>query len=155
MIEPRLFYDEQAESTSDDYYTPKWIFDKLGLSYDLDVAAPPGGGPFVPCERYYTQKDDGLVADWYGRVWMNPPYSGSGPWVDRWIRHGNGVALLPMIRVAKWTDALWDSNAVCRKLDDVKFHRSDGSLATPWVPLWLWAIGDDCVEGLRNFGKVR
>jgi hypothetical protein len=155
MIEPRLFYEEQTEVTSDDYYTPKWIFDTLGLSYDLDVASPPGGAPFVPCDKYYTQKDDGLVSEWYGRVWMNPPYSNTAPWIDRWLRHGNGVALLPMVQGSKWQTPLWDSRAACKNLLNVKFHRPDGSLAQPWTPLWLWAIGDDCIQALRNFGKIR
>jgi hypothetical protein len=29
--------------TSDDYYTPPFIFEALGVEFDLDVSAPPGG----------------------------------------------------------------------------------------------------------------
>jgi hypothetical protein len=28
---------------SDEQYTPKWIFDALGVEFDLDVCAPQGG----------------------------------------------------------------------------------------------------------------
>ena len=35
-----LFGEEQAEITTDDYYTPTWLFDQMGIGFDLDVAAP-------------------------------------------------------------------------------------------------------------------
>ena len=43
MDQLRLFDIEQTQLTSDDYYTPKWIFEALGEHFDLDVCAPPGG----------------------------------------------------------------------------------------------------------------
>jgi len=36
-----LFGQPQDQKTSDDYYTPKWIFEALNLRFDIDVAAPP------------------------------------------------------------------------------------------------------------------
>lgn len=44
--------------TSDDCYTPRWVFDAMGLQFDLDVAAPKGGPWHVPAARYYTAEDD-------------------------------------------------------------------------------------------------
>ena len=29
-----------SKMTSDDCYTPRWVFDAMGLEFDLDVAAP-------------------------------------------------------------------------------------------------------------------
>src|SRR5690606_35780948 len=52
---------------SDDYYTPAWLFDALGLTFDLDVASPPGGVEWVPAARFYTVEDDGLSQPWTGR----------------------------------------------------------------------------------------
>lgn len=73
--------------TSDDCYTPRWVFDAMGLRFDLDVAAPVGGPWHVPCERYYTAADDGLEQPWDGLVWCNPPYSNFAPWADRFAAH--------------------------------------------------------------------
>jgi len=154
-IQPQLFGTPQQVSTSDDYYTPKWIFDALGLHFDLDVASPPHPTN-VPCDRYYTQEDDGLASPWYGRVWMNPPFSKPRPWVERWLDHGNGVALLPISRAARWIDNLWDSPAKVYVVNEnVKFHKPDGTISHVWVCLWLWAIGHDNIRALSNIGRVR
>lgn len=92
--------------TSDDYYTPAWVFETLALKFDLDVASPPNAPEWIPAKRRYTIEDDGLTAPWKGLVWMNPPYSRPGPWVERFLAHGNGVALLPFSNSQWWRD-LW------------------------------------------------
>jgi hypothetical protein len=55
MTQERLFTVRQEEYTSDDYWTPKWIFDALGLEFDLDVACPPEG-PTTPLAKRSTVK---------------------------------------------------------------------------------------------------
>lgn len=79
--------------TSDDCYTPRWVFDAMGLHFDLDVAAPPGGPWHVPCERYYTAEDDGLAHPWDGLIWCNPPFSKFRSWAERWSRTPHGVLM--------------------------------------------------------------
>ena len=79
--------------TSDDCYTPRWVFDAMGLRFDLDVAAPPGGPWHVPCDRYYTAEDDGLTQPWEGLVWCNPPFSAFKPWGVRSSTCQRGVLL--------------------------------------------------------------
>lgn len=154
MIQARLFTEEQTETTSDDYYTPKWVFDLLGLHFDLDVASPPGGPPFVPCDNFYTQADDGLAQDWHGRVWMNPPFSNPTPWVKRFVEHGNGVGLVPSSN-GKWWLSLWQSDCAIVITSPIKFLCGDGNTAGISVRTWLIASGAENVEALRNFGKVR
>ena len=36
---------------SDEWYTPKYIFDALGVIFDLDVARPANADTFVPCRN--------------------------------------------------------------------------------------------------------
>ena len=151
----KLFETPQTEFTSDDYYTPKNIFDRLGLVFDLDVAAPPNGAPFVPCKKYLTQAEDGLKSDWFGSVWMNPPYSNPTPWVERFIKHKQGVALLPTSN-GRWMTTLWNSDAAFGVLDYIKFYTPNG-IAKGTMPTrcWLVAFGKDQIKALSNFGKVR
>lgn len=82
--------------TTDDSYTPRWIFDAMGLEFDLDVAAPPGGPWHVPCRRYYTAADDGLIQPWEGLAWCNPPYSNYLPWAERFA-HADRAALMGIL----------------------------------------------------------
>jgi hypothetical protein len=89
--------------TSDDCYTPKWLFDAMGLQFDVDVAAPSGGPWHVPCKKFYTAVDDGLTQPWDGLVWCNPPYSNYLPWAQRWITHEKGVLLGYQLPQVRWT----------------------------------------------------
>ena len=89
--------------TSDDCYTPRWVFDAIGLRFDLDVAAPVGGPWHVPCDRYYTAEDDGLAQPWDGLVWCNPPYSNYLPWAEKWATHTRGVLMGFQLPQVRWT----------------------------------------------------
>lgn len=80
--------------TSDDWYTPAWIFDGMALTFDLDVCAPVDGPLHVPARRWYSESDDGLLQPWEGLVWCNPPYSDPAPWCRKWAVHDGGGCLL-------------------------------------------------------------
>jgi len=44
-------HNEIDHGTSDDYYTPPFIFEGLGLRFEMDVCSPPNGeskGIFMP-----------------------------------------------------------------------------------------------------------
>ena len=93
--------------TSDDYYTPRWIFDAAGIVFDMDVAAPVDPARRIcPAMRYLTPVEDGLTLPWEGLVWMNPPYSNTKPWAARFAEHGHGIALLPVFKRAGWLSVL-------------------------------------------------
>ena len=113
--------------TSDDCYTPRWVFDAMGLDFDLDVAAPPGGPWHVPCERFYTIEDDGLASPWDGLIWCNPPYSNFTPWADKFAAHMGGGALMGIVLPeVRWLPiALTAADAVA--LISCDFARPDGS----------------------------
>lgn len=82
-----------ARGGQDAWFTPSWIFDGLGITFDLDVAAPPGGVPWIPARQYLTEDQDGLSQPWHGVVWCNPPYSAPTAWCERFTTHAD-VALL-------------------------------------------------------------
>jgi len=142
---------------SDEWYTPGHIFKALGLVFDLDVCAPKGGLPRIPALKSFDIEIDGLTQPWHGLVWMNPPYSKPSPWVDKWLEHGNGVALVPTSK-ALWTRRLWESSAVCALLEpNLKFERPDGSSKQIFMQCWLWAIGESAQKALfeSNLSKLR
>jgi hypothetical protein len=151
MTQAVLFGAEQTELTSDDYYTPAWVFERMGLTFDLDPCAPPGGGPFVPTKRFYTKADDGLTSPWSGRVWMNPPYSKPTPWVARFIEHHNGVCLVPFAK-SRWFDLLW-SSADAVVAPGVEASRFIGGPI--FMPVMAAAFGAENVEALGRLGRAR
>jgi len=153
-VADRLFPIEQEFKTSDDYYTPKWLFDALKVEFDLDVACPPEGPLHTPAKRFYSMKHDGLTQPWEGRVWMNPPYSGPKPWVERFIEHANGIALLPFAK-SKWHQDLWDSDASMVYVRVITFVKGDTNLGQAPFALGLWAFGQENKKAISNVGRVR
>jgi len=134
---------------NDDYFTPKWIFDKLNVVFDLDVC-----GPSIQCNvpsiKTYTIDEDGLSQNWVGSVWMNPPFSKQKPWVNKFIEHGNGIALLPWYR-SQHLLKIWNlADAVCMLPPNLKFdHLVDGHKSI-FSACGLFAFGDQNVEALKN-----
>jgi phage N-6-adenine-methyltransferase len=150
--QPALFPMPQEGRTSDDYWTPKWVFDALGVEFDLDVACPPSGPPYTPAKAWYTQETDGLASPWSGNVWMNPPYSNTSPWARKFINHRQGICLVPFAK-SKWANELWnDADAVLMMPSTFKFDQ--GSI---FIQTMLAAYGKTNVKALTNsgLGKVR
>ena len=140
---------------SDQCFTPPELFEQLGLRFDLDVASPAGGVPWVPCDRYLTEADDGLTAEWHGRVWMNPPYSKPAPWVERFTQHGNGVALLPISK-SRWFRDLWGRADVRLVFPApyLKFIKDDKPHSI-YMPVIFAAMGKECCRAIAKHGRLR
>ena len=140
---------------SDEWYTPQTLFNILGVDFDLDVASPIDGKTYVPADRRFTIEDDGLSQEWVGRVWMNPPYSKPSPWVDKWLKHSNGIALLPMAK-SKWFNGLMESEAKFILLPSTfKFESPEGKTLSLMMGSTLWALGESNIQAISRMGKVR
>jgi len=145
-----------THETSDDYYTPPFIFEALGLTYSIDVCSPPNGSPWIPADRFLTVVDDGLETEWYGRVWMNPPYSKPTPWILKWIEHGNGVGLVPMSK-GGWFNVLWerDDVAFIALTKTLKFITPNGEVKGIYMPTVLIGIGEENIAAMAQSGLGR
>lgn len=143
---------------ADDWYTPKWVFDSLGVEFDIDVCSPVGGTGLVPAKKFYSIEDDALVQPWEGLVWMNPPYSGPTPFIDKFIEHGNGIALVPFSK-SNWFGRLWNEPmvALCALPPNLKFQRPDGSSKQIFMQCVLVGMGATAVHALvdSKIGRVR
>jgi len=140
----------------DEWYSPAFVFNSLNTVFDLDVCHPPRPTN-VPCDMYYTKEDNSLEKDWHGFVWMNPPYSNPKPFVQKWLEHGDGLALLPMAK-SKWFNELMESEASFVLLPfNMKFEDEDGKAISLMMGTMLWAIGDRANRVLKasQLGKVR
>ena len=112
----------------------------------------------LPDDVVRSEPLDGLEAEWSGRVWMNHPYSKGLPWAEKFIAHGDGVALT----AAKSTDTRW-GQALLENFDlalflagRILFHYPNGTLsAGRWLPNVLWAIGKRNCDALRALDQQR
>jgi len=140
----------------DEWYSPAFIFNTLNVRFDLDVCHP-ARPTNVPCDKYFTKEDDALSQDWHGFVWMNPPYSNPRPFIEKWLDHGDGLALLPMAK-SKWFNELMESEAKFVLMpSNMKFEDEEGKNISLMMGTMLWAIGDRSIRVLNQagFGKVR
>jgi hypothetical protein len=142
----------ETTGQSDEWYTPKHVFDALGVTFDLDVAAPAEGSTFVPCSVCISERS--LEKTWQGFVWMNPPFGGRNglkPWLDKFFAHGNGVALAPDRTSAPWFHEAWAKADLALFTRKLRFHRPDGTVGTsPSNGTALFAAGEKAVEALMR-----
>jgi phage N-6-adenine-methyltransferase len=112
-----------ADWTSDDWATPVEIvreFEAEFGPFDLDACCRTDT---AKAPTYYTKADNSLAQPWFGRVWMNPPFSNPEPWLKKAIAETEAgraemvVALLPAS-----TDTAWFHEHVLGKAE-VRFRR--------------------------------
>lgn len=146
---------EQCTGATDEWYTPERVFDALGCVFDLDVAHPGADrGAVVPCAGYLTH--GGLDRDWQGFVWMNPPFgkrNGLVPWLEKFVAHGNGIALVPDRTSAPWWHQFAPAMDLILFVGPGKLHfiPGDGQDAgSPAQGTCLMAIGQRGCAGLRR-----
>ena len=139
---------EPPVAASVDWFTPPALFDALGLTFDLDPAAPDVLPSWIPAARHYSF--GGQSRPWEGRVWLNPPYGASLPaFVDRMCQHGDGMMLVPSRTETRWwQQAAESAEAMCHLRDRLHFIRPDGYQARASFASTLFAWGDTCAHAL-------
>jgi hypothetical protein len=147
--------NKEGHPKNDEFYTPKFIFDALGLSFTTDVCAPVDGVPWIPADKHYSLETDGLAQDWHGLIWCNPPYSNATPWMDKFMAHGNGIALVPTSK-AKWFKRLWqEADSILMLESAFKFERIDGQRSDIFMPTVLVSMGEISTRALKLSGLGR
>lgn len=145
---------EDVATTTDDWYTPRWVFAAAAARFDMDVCAPVDPAyRACPADRYLTIIDDGLSTPWDGLVWCNPPYSKAEPWVQKWARHPDGLLLVMALPEVRWRG---DVMKACHALTllGLNFDRPDGSTARLRQPYILAARGARAVDALRRIAAA-
>lgn len=137
---------------SDERYTPRWVFDHLGLRFHLDPCSPAAGGDAVPADVKLTRHDDGLAHPWAGLVWVNPPFSNAAAFADRFIAHGCGVFLGPVSN-SRWTQDLIAASTLVWLCADFPFTHPTHAGKRSSMPLLFAAIGDEATAGLTRLAR--
>jgi ParB family chromosome partitioning protein len=125
-----------------DYYTPSKYIETartvLG-AIDLDPASSAIANERVNAEMFFTQDDNGLDRDWWGNVWLNPPYSKSEgksnqeTWAKKLIdeyQSGRVKAAILLSKAAfgyNWFEKLFRDWPVCLSTERIAFIKPDGT----------------------------
>ena len=140
-----------GHTEGDEWYTPKWLFDALGLQFSIDVCAPDDlTHVTTPADKYYTPTDNGLIRPWQGTIWCNPPYSNPAPWALQCVAHGDGLLLTHIPMNAEWCIHVWNVCSGIRLFQAIEFVRPDGKTQRPGSWLQLAAFGDIAIEALAQ-----
>lgn len=148
-------------SESIEWYTPVEVIQRVVASLgeiELDPCANEDNQ--VQATKHFTAADDGLAREWFGRVYMNPPYgSDIGLWVQRLCEQyacGNvteAIALVPARVDTEWFRMFRDF-AVCFVNGRLKFSGCDNSAPFPSALVYLGKNIDGFCAAFEGVGDV-
>lgn len=122
-----------------EWYTPPTIINaarQVFTTIDLDPASCALANLNVKAKKFYTAHDDGLKQEWFGNVWLNPPYSRNliEKFADKVISQylcGNiysAIVLTGACTETKWFVKLAHAaDVTCFLTGRVKFLQPDGT----------------------------
>lgn len=127
---------------NDKLQTPYWVYSEFG-HVDLDPCA--GEKTSIGEVNFAIERgQDGLLLDWFGFVYCNPPFSQKEIWAEKMISHGNGILLLPERGSAPWFGALANTAGkywvMGKKID------FDGGSSSNNLGSALFLFGDEAVS---------
>jgi phage N-6-adenine-methyltransferase len=149
-----------------EWYTPDEYIERarrvLG-EIDLDPASSDGAQNVVGASNYYTAADNGLVQEWRGRVWLNPPYM--QPLIGEFmaklreeVSAGRCEAAIALTH--NYTDTRWFqetasvASALCFTKGRVRFYSPEGDIAAPTQGQAFFYFGRNIDAFAREFADV-
>jgi ParB family chromosome partitioning protein len=130
-------------SGKEHWYTPARYIEAarnvLG-EIDLDPASDHHAQQTVRANQFFTLADHSLLRPWYGRVWLNPPYSRGR--IEQFVGHligelADGHVAAAILLTHANTDTNWfdqaggDCAALCLTRGRIRFEDADGNKAAP------------------------
>tara|TARA_R110002020_G_scaffold470928_3_gene697230 strand:+ start:538 stop:1083 length:546 start_codon:yes stop_codon:yes gene_type:complete len=151
------FHDSVNESM--EWYTPRPLIEKLGIDFDLDPASSVAANSLIQAKNIFTKEINGLEQDWFGNVWLNPPYGKDVPvWLEKAIYESRTNNVQVIALVFSRTDTIW-FHKFATKFDQICFMK--GRLAfvkaetmekgsTSGAGSMLLSIGEDMNTAVRD-----
>lgn len=163
--DPHVAYN----SGENEWYTPPDYIEAARAvmgGIDLDPASSHEANSCVRAATYYTRHDNGLERPWFGRVWMNPPYSSDriGKFCARLCdAYRDGQIEQALVLVNNGTETAWFqdvaalASAICFPARRVRFWEPGGAVSQPLQGQAVIYLGDN-VSAFRDtfagFGLV-
>lgn len=153
-----------SHNTGDnEWYTPEEFIEsaaKVLGEIDLDPASTMEANAVVGAATFYTKDQNGLVRDWKGRVWMNPPFAGNliEQFTDKLKFHfasGEITAALALVNNA--TETAWfqklseAAGAICFPSRRIKFWHPSKFTAAPLQGQAIIYLGTQVEKFTKEF----
>jgi hypothetical protein len=149
---------EQSVGATNEWYTPRHVFEAMGVRFSLDVSSPL---VWCPADDFcgLSIHANSLEREWSGFIWMNPPFGGRNglvPWLEKFFAHGDGVALTPDRTSAPWwQEYAAKADAILFVAKKLKFIGADGQPGnSPAQGTTLLAAGPRGVAALQNASRT-
>lgn len=152
-------------SGNDEWYTPAEYTEaamKVMGSIDLAPASCKTANQIVKKANYYTAKTDVLQNEWYGNIFLNPPYASKlvEKFIDKLVnKHDNyqqAIVLINNATETKWFYKLIRiASAVVFPKGRIKFYTPSGKTGSPLQGQAIVYIGNKSeifVEKFKIFG---
>lgn len=150
-------------SGENEWYTPEQYIESARIvmgSIDLDPASSIIANKRVKANVIFTKDDSGLEKEWFGNIWMNPPYA--QPLIAQFIEqltvqkgYNQAIVLVNNGTETQWGQMLLKiSNAVCFHAGRIKFIDPNGIPgAAPLQGQMICYIGKNSIAFINEFSK--
>lgn len=148
-------------SGNNEWYTPAELIEsarKVMGEIELDPASSEMANQVVKAKTIYTIDDDGLSQEWFGKVWLNPPYAGEliGKFIDKLNESDieQAIVLVNNATETNWFNSLIvNASAVVFPKGRVKFYTPNNTIGAPLQGQAIVYIGENNFEFMQEFSQ--
>ena len=117
----------------------------------------------IRAKTFFTAADNGLDRPWFGRVWLNPPYSRAllSPFIDKLVAEcTRGAVEQAILLTHNYTDTEWfhaaarAAQTICFPRGRIRFLSPAGDECSPTQGQALFYFGFDDTAFRRTFADV-
>lgn len=126
-------------SKDDEWYTPEQYIEAARIvmgTIDLDPASNAFANETIQAETYFDEEANGLEKEWFGNIWLNPPYSTSlvKDFAEKLVssNFNQAIVLVNNATETAWFRQMVDkASAIVFTTGRIKFRKRDGEKGTP------------------------
>jgi phage N-6-adenine-methyltransferase len=159
--------NHRAQGTGEnEWYTPAQYIElarEVMGGIDLDPASSECAQSTVQATRIHTAADNGLLHEWHGRVWLNPPYS--QPLIQHFAskivaEYHAGRMTQAVMLTHNYTDTEWfhtaarGADAICFTRGRIRFESPDGEPASPTQGQSFFYFGERVTKFVEVFKSI-
>lgn len=148
-------------SHDDEWYTPAVYIEaarEVMGSIDLDPASNDFANETVKASVYYDEARNGLEQEWWGNIWLNPPYSSA--LIQQFAEKlADSLFKQAIVLVNNATETAWfrtlieNADAVVFPTGRIKYRKRDGEKGTPLQGQAFIYFGDAPGRFLKVFSE--